>query len=260
LGAPERRRLRSRRRREAEPDAPPPPVTTGRATIVEAAAPLAGEEAARDHLRRAGEGDAEAAVRTLNRLLGAQRLAVHDPYLHDVGLEQAIAVRVGYATGQGGAEGRLAEAVELPVADTGPQRVRRRASALRPQEHLAAIVGGHTRALAAEELALRARADVEAGRTVAAALEVRSALEAAVAELAGEDLGGDLPARVQELQELLPAAREAAAGALGADPPPAADPAPAADPPPADPTPPPDVETILGRLEAALRARSMHLP
>lgn len=242
LGAPERRRLRGRRRREAEPDAPPPPVTTGRATVIEAEAPLAGEDAARAHLRRAGEDEAEAAVRTLNRLLAAQRLAVRDPHLHDVGLGQAIAVRVGYATGQGGAEGRLAEAVELPVAGAEPGRVRRRASALRPQEHLAGIVGGRTPALVAEELALRARADVEAGRTATAALELRSALEAAVAELAAEDLGGDLPARVEELRALVPEAKEAGRAALrsGAD--------------------PAEVERILGRLEAALRARAIHLP
>jgi hypothetical protein len=242
LGAPERRRLRGRRRRDAEPDPPPPAVTTGRATVVEAEAPLAGEDAARAHLRRAGEAEAEAAVRTLNRLLAAQRLAVRDPYLHDVGLGQAIAIRVGYATGQGGAEGRLAETLELPVADAGPARVRRRASALRPQEHLAAIVGGRTPALVAEELALRARADVEAGRTAAAALELRSALEAAVAELAGEDLGGDLPARVEELRALVPEAKEAARVALRAG------------------AEPDEVERILGRLEAALRARAIHLP
>ena len=247
LGAPERRRLGGRRRRETEPDAPPPPVTTGRVTVVEAAAPLAGPAEAKAHLRRTGPGDAEAAVRTLNRLLAAQRLAARDPYLHDVGLEQAIAVRVGYATGQGGAEGRLAEAVELPVA-AEPQRVRRRASALRPQEHLSAIVGGRVPALVSEELALRARADVDAGRTAEAALEVRAALQAALAELPGEDLGGDLPARVEELRTLLPEATKAAAAALGAE----------AAPP--DDDPPPDVERILGRLEAALRARSMHLP
>src|SRR4051794_7621440 len=233
-GAPERRRPAAGRRREAEPDAPPPPVTTGRATIVEAAAPLAGPEEAKAHLRRTGPGDAEAAVRTLNRLLAAQRVAARDPYVHDVGLEQAIAVRVGYATGQGGAEGRLAEAVELPVA-AGPQRVHRRASALRPQEHLAAIAGGHVPALLAEELTLRGRADVDAGRTAAAAQEVRAALEAALAELPAEDLGGDLPARVEELRALLPEARKAATAWLSG----------AAD---ADGA----VERILGRVEAAL--------
>jgi len=51
------------------------------------------------------------------------------------------------------------------------------------QERLAALLGGRDAALACEELTLRARSDVDAGREREAALQVRVALEAALAEL-----------------------------------------------------------------------------
>ena len=54
---------------------------------------------------------------------------------------------------------------------------------LRPQERLAAILGGRDVALACEELALRARLDADAGRWREAAFQLRVALEAAIAEL-----------------------------------------------------------------------------
>jgi hypothetical protein len=98
--------------------------------------------------------------------------------------------------------------------------------------------------LAAEELSLRARADLERGRPRLAALELRSALEAAVAELGAEAGAGAPPGRVAELRDLLPAVRRAAAAAPTA----------AAAPDEAE------LERILGRLEAALRARVMHAP
>ena len=52
-----------------------------------------------------------------------------------------------------------------------------------PEERFAALVGGHGSPLAAEELVLRARADLDAGRTREAALQARVALEALLAEL-----------------------------------------------------------------------------
>jgi hypothetical protein len=237
LGAPERRRL-ARARRPAAAEPPVAAVTTTRVTVVDAGTPLAGEQAARGHLRRAGEAEANAAVRVLNRMLHGQRLAARDPYVHEVSLPQAIAVRVGYAAGAQAAEGRLAGAVELPPASR-PAGVRRRAGHLRPQEHLAALLGGRAIALVAEEHALRARADLDAGRLRSAALELRAALEAAVAELGAGDAA--TPERLEELRGLLPACRREAARARAGEPERAA------------------VERILGRLEAAVRARAVAL-
>jgi len=77
------------------------------------------------------------------------------------------------------AEGRYAAAYELPRTPRGS----RKREDLAPAERLAAIVGGREEQLACEELVLRARADVDAGRPREAALQARIALEAVLAEL-----------------------------------------------------------------------------
>jgi len=120
-----------------------------------------------------------------------------------------------------------------------PRRARR-VAALRPQERLAALLGGSDAPLACEELTLRARQDLGAGRVREAALQLRVSLEAALAEL--EDRGNaDMQQRIGELREqrgaVGAAANEALTGSLGADT--------AA-----------EVEHALDRLEAALRART----
>ena len=112
---------------------------------------------------------------------------------------------------------------------------------MRPEERLAALLAGRDVPLASEELALRARADLAAGREREAALQLRVALAAALGELAPWAPRGDLAARLDELRELRRGVEAAAETALqgGLD-----DGARA------------DVEHALGRLEAALRART----
>ena len=64
-----------------------------------------------------------------------------------------------------------------------------------PEERYAAILGGRDRGLAGEELVLRARMDLDAGRVREAALQARVALEALLVELpsggAEQNLAGD---------------------------------------------------------------------
>jgi hypothetical protein len=55
-----------------------------------------------------------------------------------------------------------------------------------PEERFAAMLGAREQALAGEELVLRARADLAAGRPREAALQARVALEALLAELPRE--------------------------------------------------------------------------
>ena len=83
---------------------------------------------------------------------------------------------------------------------------------LRPQERLAAILGGRDVALACEELTLRARLDADAGRWREAAFQLRVALEATIAELGPWSGQGDIAERIAELTEL----REAVGGAANA--------------------------------------------
>jgi hypothetical protein len=236
LAAPPRR-LRGRRPRAAAPEPPPTPVTTTRATLVDAA-PLATGAGARERLDAVDPAAAGAqAVAILNRVLHLHRTAAADPWAREVALDQAIAVRVGVGAGEEVADGRWTEAREL----ARPAARRRRAAVLRPQERLAALLGGRDAPLAAEELALRARADVAAGRTREAALQLKVALAAALHELQAWADAGDLRARLEELGALAPAVDAAAEEALRGG----LDAATAA-----------QTERALGRLEAALRART----
>jgi hypothetical protein len=208
LGAPERHWLRDRRPREID-QAPPEPVPTSRATVVRPE-PFATPEAASAWL--AGlRGDSEAraaelegALAIVNRALRAQRAAAADPYVADVSAARALIVRMGYGGGDAVADGRFAEAFELPRA--GSRRVKRSMEA--PEERFAAVLGGRERPLAAEELVLRARADLDAGRAREAALQARVAVEALIAETGANSL-----------EEHREAVIEAAAAVLSGDPP-----------------------------------------
>jgi hypothetical protein len=220
LGAPERRRLRARRARAVE-RAEPEPVPTSRASVVrtepfdspvEADAWLAS-------LRRADaavEDELEAALRLLNRALAAHRAAAADPYAADVSAAHALVARLGYGPGEAVADGRFIDAIELPRV---AERRRRRSMEAR-EERFAAMLGGREERLVAEELVLRARADLNAGRTREAALEARIALEALIAEL-GERAPRDQLERVSAaanaaLEGRAPAGVEEAVAAMEA--------------------------------------------
>jgi hypothetical protein len=235
LGAPERRLVGRRRARAVDPEPEPAPVTTTRATIVRGR-PVA-EAAARAYVEHEHDAvDEELAI--LNRMLHLHRIAAADPFVREVALDDALAVRVGFGEGEQVADGRWTEAVE-PGERRAPRG--RRVEGLRPQERLAALLGARDAPLAAEELALRARADLEAGRLREAALQLRVALEAALAELEAWRERGDLERRLTELREERGAVGAAANAALRAG---------------LDEQTAGDVERILGLVEAALRARA----
>jgi hypothetical protein len=114
------------------------------------------------------------------------------------------------------------------------ERPRARRSMEAPDERFAALLGGRAQPLAAEELALRARLDIDGGRPREAALQTRVALEALLAE-AGERLPADVRGTLAQDREKV---AEAAAAALRGDPPQALADA---------------VEACLVRIETALR-------
>lgn len=240
VGAPERRRLARRRPRDAEPEPDPEPVPTTRATVIAAVAHER-EDAAGEWLtgaRREPDDVLAGGLEVLNRALHAHAVASGDPLALEVRREHALVARLGWGRGEQVAEGRWAEAVEVPFRP--PKR--RRADALRPQERLAAMLGGRDRPLAAELLALRARLDLDHGRAREAALQLRVALEAGIAELEAAPSSEDLGRRLDELRTLRGAVGDAANAALGG---------------PLDGAGREAVAHALGRLEAALRARAM---
>ena len=226
---------RSRRR----PTRSPEPVVTSRATLVDTVA-LDGYEAAAAWLAGADlEALAGAALLRLNRVLHAHRIAAADPYAREVARAQALVVRVGFGNGERVADGRWDRARELPRA--GPPGLRPKTAALRPQERLAALLAARDVALACEELTLRVRADADAERWRDAALGLRIAFEAALAELEPWREIRGLPERLAQLREhrsgVGAVANAALQGGLQDE----------------------QIElvrSVLGRIEAALRART----
>ena len=238
-GATPRPLLGRRKPRKAEADdGQPAAVPLVRATVIDTE-PLESADAAADWLeevRKDAETRAAAAAGAaaeLNRLLRAHRAAAADPSARDIAPTGANAVRIGYGSGEQVADGQFADAYALPPEDDR-SAVRRRAAALAPDERLAAILGGRERVLAAEELVLRARSDLDANHPREAALQARIALEALIAELDAEQAG--------ELSGDRDAVGRAANEALAGDP---------------DPALQDEVEAAVARMEVALRRRRL---
>jgi hypothetical protein len=223
------RSQRSKRVKLLDPQSEATPVPVTRVTVIDPL-PLQSEREAQAWLTQLDpEREAWAATRVLNRVLFAHRIAIADAYLREVAPAQALVIRAGWGTGDQVASGHWEQARELPWKE---KRSRGRTSALRPQERLTALLSGREQALLCEELTLRARRDLDQGRLRHAQLELEDALSAALVELEAEDRE-DLATRMAELRELH------SGESLRSD--------------------PPDEQAIghaLGRLEAALRART----
>src|SRR6476646_8561146 len=191
LGAPAPPRRRRRRSREAEGDTSPAPLPLTRATVVRAFAPFSAEEEASRWLSEAIAAEDSIAnllsegVGVLNRALHAHAVASGDPHIQTLTPGRAVAVRLGYGSGEEVASGEFTAAREVDIRGGGASRRQQRAEELRPQERLAAVLGGRERFDACETLVPRVRADLDADRTREAALQLRVALEALLAELRG---------------------------------------------------------------------------
>ena len=196
LGAPARHRL-ARRRRPAPAEPDPTPVTIGRATVIAAAEPFADATAAARWLAAAGEEALAEQLAVLERALHAFRVVTADPYVEPLARERLLVARLGFGEGEEVAHGRWSQAREL----LPPPASRKRSKVLEPQARLAGVLGGRVPLLVCEELALRARRDLDAGRERAAALQLRVAFEAALDELADDER---LAARVGELRQRQP--------------------------------------------------------
>jgi hypothetical protein len=240
LGAPERRRLIAARRkqREAQPEPEPMAVCTGKATIIDVGQPLADAHGARAWLAHAGREYLASGLEVLNRALHAFRLVTADPYLSPVSSSQLLVARIGFGAGEQVADGLWAAAREL----FEPRARQRRLKALQPQARLAAVLTGRELPLACEELALRARLDLDSGREREAALQLLVALDAALVELSGDPAAAELAARLGELREQREPVGQAAQAALSG---------------PLAPAQRQAVAFTLGRIEAALRARAV---
>jgi hypothetical protein len=219
LGAPAPSGRRRRRPQPSEPEAPPDALPMARVTAVRAFQPFDDEEAAESWLEEALSAEerieavAEEGIGLLNRALHAQAAASADPRVRDLAAFAAVAVRIGYGSGEEVVAGRFAKAFEVDLRQTA-SRARQRADALRPQERVAAVLGGREQLDACETMLLRARADLDASRMREAALQLRVGLEALLAELPGALADPGHEEDMAQLQARRGAAGEAANVAL----------------------------------------------
>jgi hypothetical protein len=226
VAAPPPPRRRRRKPKQVAAGDEPAALPLSRATAIRAWQPFESEREAESWLAEA-IGSEEAIDTTvaegmalLNRALHAHAAASADPLAAELGAERAAAVRIGHGSGKQVAAGRFTSAREVDAGSGSSSRRRQRDEALRPQERVAAVLGGREQLDACETLLLRARLDFDAGRRREAALQLRVALEALLVELDGaladpgheEDMAA-LKARRSEVGE---AANEALHGELNA--------------------------------------------
>jgi hypothetical protein len=197
IGAPRASRRRRRRPRQVDPREPGQvPVTRVTVTGAEelpdpeqATAWL--ESVAGDAGRRGAE--VRSATLLVNRALHALRAGSADPLIADVAATRALAIRIGYGSGEELAEGRWTAARELPPPKPG------RYEGVEPQSRVAAVLAGRDSVHPAETMLLRARLDAEQGRED----EARYGLAAAE-----EALQRDPGPREQQIRKRLAALRE----------------------------------------------------
>jgi hypothetical protein len=207
IGAPRASRRRRRRPRPVDP-AKPGEVPVTRVTVTGAEELTDGEQAsawlesvAGDPRRRAAE--VRSATLVVNRALHALRAGSADPLVADVAATRALAIRIGYGSGEDLAEGRWTKARELPPPRRG------RYEEVDPHSRVAAVLAGRDRVHPAETMLLRARLDAEQGREAEARLGIRAA-EAALEEDPGPREG--------KIREGIAALRERLEGSGGEGP------------------------------------------
>jgi hypothetical protein len=217
LGAPRRSSSRGRRTKPVEPGAgDPEPVPVSRVTVIDSAG-FEDNASAGDWLERcrknedAREEHTAHALVVVNRAVQAYRISAGDPYERELSRDRARVARLGYGTGDDLVEGRWSAAFDLPAprAKTGRRQM------LAPQEQLAAILSGRSPVHPSEDLALRARLDLDQGRSRESALQLRAAVDALASELASVEAGEGEGA--EALSELSAKVHALAASALNGD-------------------------------------------
>ncbi|MSO42218.1 MAG: hypothetical protein EXQ70_10070 [Solirubrobacterales bacterium] len=173
--APRRARRLSRRRSRPVEEAEPAKVPVTRVTVA-AGERLADRSAADAWLQRVSASPerrtraVRSATTLINLALSAQRAGSGDPLVQDIGATRALAVRIGYGTGDELADGRFTEARELSRPREG------RLDDVDPQSRVAAVLGGRSEVHPAETMLLRARLDLQAGRLPEASAQLRAAV------------------------------------------------------------------------------------
>jgi hypothetical protein len=191
LGAPPPTGRRRRKPRDAQADEAPSELPLARVTSVRAFEELEDVAAAERWLALTSD-DEEAVdsmldegIGDLNRALHTQAIAGGDPYPQVMTGGRAVAMRVGFGSGEQLADSLYTAAKQVDPGRRPGSRRRRLDEEMRPQQRVASVLGGREQLDACETVLLRARADLDAGRNREAALQLRVGLEALLVELRG---------------------------------------------------------------------------
>ena len=161
------------------------------------------------------EREVAAAVAVVNRVAALPPHRLGRP-LRARGLARAGARDPGrLGRGRAGRRRAWLHARELPWRGRGAARGARggdRAAALRPQERLAALLGARSAALLCEELALRARLDLDQGRLAPRRDRARARARGGASASCAAEGRQDLALRIAELEQLRARRRRAGAG------------------------------------------------
>lgn len=202
LGVPPPPSRRRRRPLEGNDAIEPPSVPLARVTAVRAWEPFESSEAGSHWLGEAVSAREEVdrlvseGIGLLNRALHAGAVADGEARFREEVPERAVCVRIGYGTGEEVFAGRFSVAHDIELQGREGSRRERRAHDLRPQEGIAAALGGRALPDVCETLLLRVRAELDSGRLREAALQLAPALRALLLELAGASVD---PAHEQDM-------------------------------------------------------------
>lgn len=202
LRAPPPPSRRRRRPLDGDDALEPPSLPLTRVTTVRAWEPFDSSEAGSRWLgeavstRETVDGLVGEGIGLLNRALHACALADGEARFREEAPERAVCVRLGYGTGEEVFAGRFSVAHDIELHGRDGSRQDRREQDLRPQEAIAAVLGGRARPDVCETLMLRVRAELDSDRPREAALQLAPALRALLLELAGASVD---PAHEQDM-------------------------------------------------------------
>ncbi|MBF6621381.1 MAG: hypothetical protein ITG02_14275 [Patulibacter sp.] len=172
------RRFRRKRRKLAAATA----VPAARVTVVDAD-PIVTDDPDRWLAEHDADEAVDQALATIDRLSHVNAIAADEPRPRPVRWRDLTRALLAYGTGYEGADGSWSTHRAVSVAADQPRRVRRSGRGLGNEERLADLLSGRDPVLAAEPLSLRVQHDLEAEHFREAALQLRIAVEVAIAEL-----------------------------------------------------------------------------
>lgn len=211
VDATERPPRRFRRKRRKIADATSVPVS--RVTVVDAD-PLEVADPDRWLVEHDADAAVDEALAVIGRLVQLSAIAGGEVRSRPLRWSDLTRALLAYGSGYEGADGSWSSHRLVAVPADEPHRVRRSGRGLGNEERLADLLSGRDPVLAAERLNLRVQHDLDAGHYREAALQLRIAVEAAIAELEPWREAPDVDAALTELRGARGAVAETATAAV----------------------------------------------